>query len=271
MRIAFIAVLILGASVSFGQQNNLDEKYEPKNNSSLQENSISNKKTELKNYKAAFKLNPTLAFRKVFAAGIEYSPSEIVSLEGTLGYCAGVDPVMRIASAYIMDEGAILGGDGVGLPSLFAAQGSNQYGGLFFQGEAKFYLFGEDYFDGMYCGFAIRKSSFGFDLNKSLLRAETGYEIAPGSLLRVDVSNVGYYGTYGVSFKSGNKDQIVHQLYMGMGFRFSKYTAFIQDDPTYNYSGGYSTQNDPYLRRTGFLNKTMDFSVFAGYCLGFGI
>jgi hypothetical protein len=246
-----------------GDPNDLDERFVPDKNSTL--NSSNDSKASSNNsdatLKNVIKFNLALLGRSTAAFSWEHPFGKIVSVEASLGVCFAQDYLQKtfseVADAFNLNQGSkyvsltnLLSNSTYSGPSPFLAAGLKLY-------------FSDDAPEGSYVHINMRYST-----NNLTYAPNIDYNsgIVSGSS-DLTLKNLGFNFMYGYQLVSGNKKvSFIQDFYAGFGLRRTGYTGFQSTQQTNPNTGNYQTI---YIA-DGTTQAVISPVFLIGYCLGFG-
>ena len=271
-----------------GPPNDLDKQFMPDKNSifnSGKDGVESRRNAEVADIKQAIQFNPGLLLRKQFAIFYERSLNDNLCLQGAIGTCYGIDPILT-AFAQASDLGLTPSSNSYSSSSVSLGQllqageyqgGLNPFLALNFKiytGTSIGYWRGSrggysEAFSGGYFQIGVRYTSVNILLTPASFNNVTSdYTITTNIPLQIRST---YYSViYGYQFYTAGKFKTTHDFYSGFGLRVASSDGLtpVVSNVTNSYGTVVSTSS---LVLSGGSRQVTYFPAFMmGYVFGFG-
>ncbi len=253
--ISFFFVFMSG----FSQENELDKKYTPPTNSIF--NNLFKKNTNSSNSNSEITAKNSVGFimtallRQKVVFNYQRELYKGLTLSTSLGKAFGKDIIQSVG--FQISETDFSPNNLTSTQLMSAA--SFDESSLYFNGGIRYYYSGKSFEDG-YLDLNFSHERFQYVLTKNV----GGYEVR-GSGKAEFIMN-GFSAGLGQVFAIGTNNNVFHDIYIGAGVNFFKYSKFEKVDQ--QNTSGYSQQ--PYYNSTSaYLNAKL-FSLYLRYTLSFG-
>ncbi len=268
LHIVFI-VLIFNKSIAQSTKskpipNPADDKYQPKYNKVLvNDDKTSTKTKHVNDFNNAFKFEATGILLGRAIVSYENFISNDFSIEPIIGFTFKTDPIQKLIISDLIELNNVAE-EGIGIESFFPAESVNTLG-RYFGVNFKYYLNGDDPFNGPYYGFSYRNSTNNFTFNSYSIPFLSPNEYTFISSDRnIKLINNSFLLMLGAE-KSIKKT--THDFYASVGFSILRYDKYIVSS---NTNTNYGAPNYNVTKSVGKYTRDLALYFTLGYSFGFG-
>lgn len=259
MKTSFFILLFFAFNSAFSQENELDKKYTPPTSSIF--NNLSKKNTTSSSYssseitaKNSAGFIMTALFRQKVVFNYQRELYKGLTLNTCLGKAFGKDVIQALGFEISATD---ISPNSFSSTQLIRA-GTVDETSLYFTGGIKYYYSGKSFEDG-YLDFNFIHERFQYILPANV----AGYEVR--GIRKAEFIMNGFNAGLGQVFAIGRNNNVFHDIYIGAGVNFFKYSKFDKVDQI--NASGYS---QPYYNSTSAYLDIRLFSLYLRYTLSFG-